>query len=661
MPLVQEPQVSVAGHPWLHLREMLSTNTVPARLLWLVVLVGGVLRIYHYDTLSLWRDEGLTIWFGRLPWDGVLVHATYENHPPLYFALVKVAEAIAPELTAGRLVSVVAGTLTLPLLYGLAARLLSQWSALLACAVLAVSPLHIWYSQEARPYALTLLLVGISYLALVSFYRAPRPVWAVLYGVSLLLSIYSEYSAIYALIPQVIPLVYITKGEGRRALWLWSAGLIAALAFLPWLPQLFYAVVAAAAPQAEYLGVTPAKVGTSILSVAGIAGNGSYYYGGISPWDRWPLMQPLFVAAILLVVVAGVIALKQRSTMLLLVAGGLLIGTITVGAALSTMRAGYAERTIIYAVLGWALMLGAVPFARLPRAAKMAGALGAGAVSLVSLVMLVTMYRDGDKEHWRDLAQDGAAAAALGKPLLAYPAVTGILLSAYQPVSLGKDMLVIADGDDLPDLSRSEQGQSGATWLAYVEHDGIDHLRDQLGTLGYRRIIHRYYWNPLYLDLYAQPGADLGSEVDINGKFAGVRNHATDWQLPAQETTLKPTDTGGREMVMQNSSPTESRAVHSLPAHGNALYTLSFEARSQLTSGQAKSFLLCTSSTGTWTLVAPNDAGEPVPNDGTWQEITMGALCPPATVSLSIDLRNGGQGEADFRDVKLTEMVAPGK
>src|SRR5215203_4783323 len=81
---------------------------VPGRLVWLVVLIGAALRLYRYDALSLWVDEGLTVGFGRLPWDTVLgLHGAYETHPPLYFVLAKAAGLFAPELTAGRLVSVV--------------------------------------------------------------------------------------------------------------------------------------------------------------------------------------------------------------------------------------------------------------------------------------------------------------------------------------------------------------------------------------------------------------------------------------------------------------------------------------------------------------------------------------------------------------------------
>ena len=59
------------------------------------------------------------------------------------------------------------------------ARLVGGRVALAAAAALAVSPLHLWYSQEARPYALMVLLVAVSYLALVACWQAPSQTqWA---------------------------------------------------------------------------------------------------------------------------------------------------------------------------------------------------------------------------------------------------------------------------------------------------------------------------------------------------------------------------------------------------------------------------------------------------------------------------------------------------
>jgi hypothetical protein len=91
---------------------------VPGRLIWVVVLIGGLLRFYRFDALSLWVDEGMSVLFQRLSWDVVLgFHGAYDTHPPLYYALAKAAMWVAPEVTAGRLVSVATGTLTLPVLY----------------------------------------------------------------------------------------------------------------------------------------------------------------------------------------------------------------------------------------------------------------------------------------------------------------------------------------------------------------------------------------------------------------------------------------------------------------------------------------------------------------------------------------------------------------
>src|SRR5690242_4508873 len=175
-----------------------------------VVVLGGLLRLYRYTALSLWVDEGITIGVSRLPWPDVLgLHGAYEVHPPLYFVLTKAMSLLAPEAVAGRLVSVIAGTLTLAVVYRLVARLVDPWAGVVAALALAVAPLHVWYSQEGRPYALMTLLIALSYLALVAYVQSGRPGWVGVYTLSVLASVYAEYSAIYALLPQGLVLVYL--------------------------------------------------------------------------------------------------------------------------------------------------------------------------------------------------------------------------------------------------------------------------------------------------------------------------------------------------------------------------------------------------------------------------------------------------------------------
>jgi 4-amino-4-deoxy-L-arabinose transferase-like glycosyltransferase len=88
-----------------------------------------------------------------------------EVTPPLYYVLAWAwAVVIGDGEVALRSLSALLGTALVPVVYGLARRLAPPRVALLAAALVAVSPLLVWYSQEARSYALVLLLAGLSLL-----------------------------------------------------------------------------------------------------------------------------------------------------------------------------------------------------------------------------------------------------------------------------------------------------------------------------------------------------------------------------------------------------------------------------------------------------------------------------------------------------------------
>ena len=117
--------------------------------------------------------------------DRVYYYSTkFSNSLPTYFLLLKAA---LPESNTdieydARLLSVLAGTLSVPVFIGV----VYCWrrhtgAALLAGLLLAVNPLHIWYSQEARAYTLMLFfgLLAILFLELALFSR--RSEWLTLY------------------------------------------------------------------------------------------------------------------------------------------------------------------------------------------------------------------------------------------------------------------------------------------------------------------------------------------------------------------------------------------------------------------------------------------------------------------------------------------------
>jgi predicted membrane-bound mannosyltransferase len=143
-----------------------------------LTLLALTARAWTMTAQNLWYDEIETARIALLPL-GDLLRGFRGELPllptawlsPFYFLLLRAALLVRHvELeTALRLVSVLAGAATVPALAWTARPLVGRHAALAATAILALSPFHLWYSQEVRPYAL-LALLGV--LAIGFFHRA---------------------------------------------------------------------------------------------------------------------------------------------------------------------------------------------------------------------------------------------------------------------------------------------------------------------------------------------------------------------------------------------------------------------------------------------------------------------------------------------------------
>ncbi|HET7081752.1 MAG TPA: hypothetical protein VFM49_30350, partial [Chloroflexia bacterium] len=185
------------------------------------------------------------------------------------------------------------------------------------------------------------------------------------------------------------------------------------------------------------------------------------------------------------------------------VAVALLAGTIVTGVALSLIFPGYAKRTVLPALLGWALLIGAAPFtAGMPRRWR---ALSLGSTALALLIAagtLMATYQDGDKQHWRDLAAATMQAQAAGGTVVTYPTVAATLIGVYEPVVMARPHAVIRDGGRLPALTAPDGAHPDRVWLAYLDFQGIEAVRADLAAQGYVRRSHTEYPDGLYLDQY---------------------------------------------------------------------------------------------------------------------------------------------------------------
>ena len=120
-----------------------------------------LLRLYRCTHQSLWVDEAFSIKYARLYESMTWEKFFYDLHGPLHAVLLRgVVQWLGDAEIVLRGFEVVLGTLTVPVFYWALRPLGRRTVALVATALLAVSPYHIWYSQEVRNYAL-FILTGI--------------------------------------------------------------------------------------------------------------------------------------------------------------------------------------------------------------------------------------------------------------------------------------------------------------------------------------------------------------------------------------------------------------------------------------------------------------------------------------------------------------------
>ena len=141
-----------------------------SRAFWVVAglsLLAAVLRFATLGVQSLHHDEIVTVGrilgggFGRAM-EGV---RDSESAPPLYYALAWVWTQLVGSGEFGvRSLSALAGVATVPVAYLLGAELRDRRAGIVAAALVAVNPMLLWYSQEARGYALFALLCAASAL-----------------------------------------------------------------------------------------------------------------------------------------------------------------------------------------------------------------------------------------------------------------------------------------------------------------------------------------------------------------------------------------------------------------------------------------------------------------------------------------------------------------
>jgi len=165
-----------------------------------IVALAAIARFATLDGQSFWYDEAVTVGLVRMDLGDMLDRIPdSESTPPLYYVVAWLwAKLFGTGEVGLRSLSALCGTAFVPVAYAIGARAVGARVGLVAAALAAVNPLLVWYSQEARAYALLVLLGGLSFFFFVRLLTGdPRRRTLVLWGVFSALALATHYFAAF--------------------------------------------------------------------------------------------------------------------------------------------------------------------------------------------------------------------------------------------------------------------------------------------------------------------------------------------------------------------------------------------------------------------------------------------------------------------------------
>lgn len=205
-----------------------------------IVVLAGYLRFHGLAADSVWRDETTSLAQSSGSIFDIITATARDNYPPLHnFVLAVTVKLLGDGPFALRLPSAIFGLLSVPALYWVGTMVSNRVAALIAAFLLAVAPFAIYYSQEARPYALLMLAAILFAGTTFAFLRSASRAWgaAVFFAAVALLYAHPYGALTWAAIAAAALAIIVARPQagGATALsWLLLQAAIL-IAFSPWL------------------------------------------------------------------------------------------------------------------------------------------------------------------------------------------------------------------------------------------------------------------------------------------------------------------------------------------------------------------------------------------------------------------------------------------
>jgi mannosyltransferase len=205
-----------------------------------LVIITAVAAAVRFATLGMQgldHDEAVTAAGVLQPTlSGTLAAVAHlERTPPLYYILEWIWTkplTFANGSVDLRFLSAIFGTLTVPAAFLAARELSSRRAGVITAALVALNPFLVWYSQEARAYALLVLFIALGLYVFARALRNPTPGRLGIWALVSILGLCTHYFAAFTVAPEAAWLLWSIRPR-RRPLAAVAAVGVAAGALLP--------------------------------------------------------------------------------------------------------------------------------------------------------------------------------------------------------------------------------------------------------------------------------------------------------------------------------------------------------------------------------------------------------------------------------------------
>jgi len=484
----------------------------------LMLTLAAALRLYGLATESFWFDEAYSVWVARHSVGWHIALSTQRIFPPLYYLCLHFWLKLGSSEFWVRALSVLIGVVSIAAIYVLGKQLFDKWVGLLSAFLLTISPLHIWYSQEARMYILVAALSLYSAIFMLLALREGKFWQWLAYVLTTALLMNAHYFAVF-LVPfqNVYALYRLLRERAQRGIW------------MQWVFS---------------------QLMVGLLSVIGLAGifstESGYWWGLLDTWHGAPGLADLLglmfsfslgttvrgrlvywggllifgscILGNLLTFVRGRsspsahrdprVSSERDGLVFVLLYLLIPVGTVF---ALSQVRSFWVLRYIFPFLPPYCILVGR-GIARMLRLGERRfrsvglalGSLMLAAVSLISFWPIVNMYRYEQKENWRAAVQYISAEERFSDIIFLVDEDIWLPFEHYYRGSVRRvgvsrvltdpALLAARVGMILPSYER--------IWLVLSHTDNLA-LKDQLRTLRYARLVSEETFTGIEVDLFA--------------------------------------------------------------------------------------------------------------------------------------------------------------